>query len=206
MNSIYKTEPKKKKGFTVVFVGPSASGKTEIVKRLVENNDLFRKVVTATTRKPRPGERHGVDYFFLSPENFEEERKRGNIIEETEYAGARYGTLASEFERIHEAGKVALLILDMNGVRALKNYYGEENVASIFVFRHPKEIEEELKKRPVDRKEIDERIRLAREEIGNIAECDEVIYNTKEIHHVVIEAEEKVMAAYLHWDLLFNEK
>jgi len=205
VNSIYKTEPKKKKGFTVVFVGPSASGKTEIVKRLVENNDLFRKVVTATTRKPRPGERHGVDYFFLSPENFEEERKRGNIIEETEYAGARYGTLASELERIHEAGKVALLILDMNGVRALKEYFGAENVESIFVFRRPREIEEELKNRPVSKEETDERIKLAREEIGNIAECDTVIYNTKDIHNVMIEAEEKVMAAYLHWDLLFNE-
>lgn len=195
----------KKKGFIIAFVGPSASGKTEIVKRLVENNDLFRKVVTATTRKPRPGERHGVDYFFLSPENFEEERKRGNIIEETEYAGARYGTLASELERIHGEGKVALLILDMNGVRALKEYFGAENVESIFVFRHPREIEEELKNRPVSKEETDERIKLAREEIGNIAECDTVIYNTKDIHNVMIEAEEKVMAAYLHWDLLFNE-
>ena len=91
----------KKKGFIIAFVGPSASGKTEIVKRLVKNNDLFRRVVTATTRKPRPGEKLGVDYFFLSPDQFDEERKKGNIIEETEYAGARYGTLASELERIH---------------------------------------------------------------------------------------------------------
>lgn len=195
----------KKKGFIIAFVGPSASGKTEIVKRLVKNNDLFRRVVTATTRKPRPGEKLGVDYFFLSPDQFDEERKKGNIIEETEYAGARYGTLASELERIHGEGKVALLILDMNGVRALKEYFGAENVESIFVFRHPREIEEELKNRPVSKEETDERIKLAREEIGNIAECDEVIYNTKEIHHVVIEAEEKVMAAYFHWDLLFNE-
>jgi len=195
----------KKKGFIIAFVGPSASGKTEIVKRLVKNNDLFRRVVTATTRKPRPGERHGVDYFFLSPDQFDEERKKGNIIEETEYAGARYGTLASELERIHGEGKVALLILDMNGVRALKEYFGAENVESIFVFRHPREIEEELKNRPVSKEETDERIKLAREEIGNIAECDTVIYNTKDIHNVMIEAEEKVMAAYLHWDLLFNE-
>ena len=88
----------------------------------------------------------------------------------------------------------------------MKDYYGEENVTSIFVFRHPKQIEEELKKRSVSKEETDKRIRMAREEIGNIVECDTVLYNTKKINHVIIDAQEKVMAAYLDWDLLFNEE
>jgi guanylate kinase len=196
---------KKENGLVIVFTGPSASGKTEIVKRLVTHpkySKWYQKALTATTRNPRQGERNGIDYWFLTPDEFNRQKEKGNIIEETKYAGARYGSLNSEIQRIWQLEKTPLLIMDMNGIEALKRYYGEKNVASIFVYRDLKGILEELKKRPIEEKEVKRRFELAKRELLNIAKCDWVVYNISDIDDAVEQAAEAAANASINWDCL----
>ena len=172
----------------IILNGPSASGKSTILECLMADpqcSSLLQKPVTATTRKPRPGEVNGIDYWFLTPEEFDGERKRGNIIEEAEYAGANYGSLKSELQRISELGKHAITILEINGVEAMKKVYGQERVVGIYIYRDLKEIFEELKKRPIGKKEMEERFERAIEEHSHMARFNNIVYNTGNIEDSV---------------------
>jgi guanylate kinase len=172
----------------IILNGPSASGKSTILECLMADpqcSSLLQKPVTATTRKPRPGEVNGIDYWFLTPEEFDGERKRGNIIEEAEYAGANYGSLKSELQRISELGKHAITILEINGVEAMKKVYGQERVVGIYIYRDLKEIFEELKKRPIGKKEMEERFEKAIEEHSHMARFNNIVYNTGNIEDSV---------------------
>ena len=172
----------------IILNGPSASGKSTILECLMAVppcSSLLQKPVTATTRKPRPGEVNGIDYWFLTPEEFDGERKRGNIIEEAEYAGANYGSLKSELQRISELGKHAITILEINGVEAMKKVYGQERVVGIYIYRDLKEIFEELKKRPIGKKEMEERFEKAIEEHSHMARFNNIVYNTGNIEDSV---------------------
>jgi guanylate kinase len=172
----------------IILNGPSASGKSTILECLMADpqcSSLLQKPVTATTRKPRPGEVNGIDYWFLTPEEFGGERKRGNIIEEAEYAGANYGSLKSELQRISELGKHAITILEINGVEAMKKVYGQERVVGIYIYRDLKEIFEELKKRPIGKKEMEERFEKAIEEHSHMARFNNIVYNTGNIEDSV---------------------
>ena len=172
----------------IILNGPSASGKSTILECLMADpqcSSLLQKPVTATTRKPRPGEVNGIDYWFLTPEEFDGERKRGNIIEEAEYAGANYGSLKSELQRISELGKHAITILEINGVEAMKKVYGQERVVGIYIYRDLKEIFEELKKRPIGKKEMEERFEKAIEEHSHMARFNDIVYNTGNIEDSV---------------------
>lgn len=172
----------------IILNGPSASGKSTILECLMADpqcSSLLQKPVTATTRKPRPGEVNGIDYWFLTPEEFDGERKRGNIIEAAEYAGANYGSLKSELQRISELGKHAITILEINGVEAMKKVYGQERVVGIYIYRDLKEIFEELKKRPIGKKEMEERFEKAIEEHSHMARFNNIVYNTGNIEDSV---------------------
>lgn len=177
----------------IVLNGPSASGKTTIMERLIsgpveERVDLLTKLITVTTRPPRPGEREGVDYNFLTPEQFDEEEAKGNIVEKTVYAGVKYGILDSEIKRIAEAGRDAIVVLDMHGVEEMKRFYGEDNVVSIFVYRSLSDIKNELWKRPVPDTEKQRRYEQARKEMENMDKCDYIVYNVSDISNAVMQA------------------
>jgi len=79
-----------------VITGPSGVGKGTLIRGLMERLPELRLSVSATTRQPRPGEQHGVDYYFLTPEEFDRHVQDGNFVEHARYAGRRYGTLHSE--------------------------------------------------------------------------------------------------------------
>jgi len=120
-------------GRLFVFSAPSGSGKTSIVKKLLATNPTLGFSISATTRKPRTGEVHGKDYYFLEKEDFEAKVASGQFAEfEEVYAGTSYGTLKEEIERLWSEGKDVLFDVDVVGGLNLKKEYGDKAV-SIFV-------------------------------------------------------------------------
>ena len=110
---------------------PSGGGKTTIARALLEARGDVAYSVSATTRPPRPDERDGVDYHFLSADQFQKQIDRGDFLEWAEYGGYRYGTLASVVEAIRASGKHAVLDIEVVGARNVRERLA--NVVSIFI-------------------------------------------------------------------------
>ena len=110
---------------------PSGGGKTTIARALLEARGDVAYSVSATTRPPRPDERDGVDYHFLSADQFQKQIDRGDFLEWAEYGGCRYGTLASVVEAIRASGKHAVLDIEVVGARNVRERLA--NVVSIFI-------------------------------------------------------------------------
>jgi guanylate kinase len=121
-------------GQAIIFSAPSGSGKTTIVKHLLESNPDLGFSISASTRDKRGRtEQHGKDYYFLSPEDFKQKIDEDAFIEwEEVYAGNFYGTLKSEIERIWSEGHNVIFDVDVKGGLNLKKYFGEKALA-IFV-------------------------------------------------------------------------
>lgn len=121
-------------GKALIFCAPSGSGKTTIVKHLLQHNASLGFSISAVTRDKRGRtEVDGKDYHFLTPEQFKEKILHDEFIEwEEVYAGNYYGTLKSEIERIWAAGKDVIFDVDVKGGLALKKYFGVKGL-SIFV-------------------------------------------------------------------------
>jgi guanylate kinase len=139
-------------GKAIIFSAPSGSGKTTIVRHLLEHADLpLGFSVSATTRAPRGTERHGVDYYFLTLEDFERCSEAGDFLEwEEVYPGIRYGTLRSELQRHAEAGRAVLFDVDVVGGLRLRTLLGDQALA-IFVRTPTLEIlQERLERRGTD--------------------------------------------------------
>ena len=104
-------------GKLIIFSAPSGSGKTTIVKRLLQTFPQFELSISATSRQPSGEERNGIDYFFLSQEEFRRLIDQNAFVEwEEVYNGTCYGTLRSEMERIWAKGHVIVFDVDVNAV------------------------------------------------------------------------------------------
>ena len=121
-------------GKAIIFSAPSGSGKTTIVRHLLENNPDLGFSISASTRDRRGRtEEHGKDYYFLTPEEFKRKIDTNDFIEwEEVYEGNFYGTLKSEIERIWNSGKNVIFDVDVKGGLNLKKYFGEKALA-VFV-------------------------------------------------------------------------
>ena len=121
-------------GKAIIFSAPSGSGKTTIVKHLVEKNPDLGFSISASTRDKRGRtEAHGKDYYFLTPEEFKKKIDGNEFVEwEEVYEGNFYGTLKSEVERVWNSGKNVIFDVDVKGGINLKNYFGDKALA-IFV-------------------------------------------------------------------------
>ncbi|RMG02935.1 MAG: guanylate kinase [Planctomycetota bacterium] len=159
---------KQHRGRIVILSGPSGVGKTTITDALMDVVPVpLVRSVSATTRAPRPGERDGVDYHFLTPERFEQLRKQGQFLEcfEVFGTGAWYGTLRSTVEQALAAGKWVLLVIDVQGGLEVMRQYPD----AVGIFVEPsswEELERRLRGRGTEDEEtIRRRLDQARKEL-----------------------------------------
>jgi guanylate kinase len=118
----------------VVLSAPSGGGKTTIANAVRERfPDRFGFSISATTRKPRPSERDGVDYYFQTRQQFLEGVGAGRFLEYAEYGGEMYGTLKSEVEKVLQSGKHVLLDIEVEGARQVREQYAPPRSVSIFI-------------------------------------------------------------------------
>lgn len=167
-------------GRLIIFSAPSGSGKSTIIHYLMAQEELnLAFSVSATSRAPRGEERHGVEYFFLSPEEFREQIAGDGFLEYEEvYEDRFYGTLKSHIEDLLKAGKNVVFDVDVVGGLNIKNFYGDRALA---VFIQPPSVEE-LRKRLINRgtdapEVIEQRIAKAEYELGFSKKFDVVIIN-----------------------------
>ena len=166
-------------GKIVIFSAPSGSGKTTIVKHLLSKGLKMEFSVSAYSRAPRGTEQNGVDYYFLTAEEFKKRIDNDDFVEwEEVYAGRYYGTLKSELTRIWSKGNHVLFDVDVKGGINLKKKFGNR---ALSVFVMPPSVEE-LRRRLVGRatdapEEIDRRVAKAEEEISYANQFDITIVN-----------------------------
>lgn len=139
-------------GKALIFSAPSGSGKTTIVRHLLENNSDLGFSISASTRDKRGRiEKHGKDYYFLGPEEFKKKIDNHEFIEwEEVYAGNFYGTLKSEIERIWAEGKNVIFDVDVKGGISLKKYFGDKSLAVFVKVPSLEVLEQRLKYRSTE--------------------------------------------------------
>ncbi len=133
----------------VVLSAPSGGGKTTIAKAVREQHpDRFGFSVSATTRRPRAGERDGVDYHFRTRTQFLAGVGAGQFLEYAEYGGELYGTLKAEVEKVLQSGKHVLLDIEVEGARQVREQYQPPRSVSIFILpSDPRVLLERLRQR-----------------------------------------------------------
>ena len=165
-----------KKGLMLVISGPAGSGKGTVNAHLLRSGD-FVYSVSATTRDPRPGEVDGVNYHFVTKENFEKRIASGDMLEYTEYCGNYYGTPKSEALRVLESGKNLILEIEVEGAMNVKREYPD----AILVMLLPPsyEVQEKrLRGRGTETEEkITQRLERARREVALLPNYDYIVYN-----------------------------
>jgi guanylate kinase len=165
------------KPFLLVLSAPSGGGKSSIARNLLQGRDDLGYSVSATTRPIREGERDGVDYYFLTREEFVRRRDAGDFLEWATYGGHLYGTLRSEIERIFARGRHAVLDIEIEGARQIRANFPN----SLHVFVLPPSAEA-LVGRLAGRKTepvqvIRERVSRAADELTAVAEYDYALVN-----------------------------
>jgi guanylate kinase len=179
----------------VVITGTSGAGKGTLERPLMERIPELELAVSATTRARRPNEREGREYYFVSPEKFQQLVDEGAFLEHVTHPwGPRHGTLWSEIDRIRGAGRVPLLDLETEGALAVRDRV--DGAVTIFV-RAPTfgELERRLRERATESEgEIEERLARARVQLGQADEFDHVIVND-DLHRAVDELTEIVRRA-----------
>jgi len=163
--------------FLLVLSSPSGGGKTTIAHRLIQGRDDLEYSISATTRPPRRGEREGVDYFFLSRDEFERRREEGAFLEWAEYSGALYGTLEGEVDRILAQGRNVVLDIEVQGAGQVRERRGD--VVSIFVLPpSAAALVSRLEARALDdRESLSRRLAQADSELQQATAYDHVVVN-----------------------------
>ena len=159
------------------MAAPSGAGKTSLVKALLQRDTAIRLSVSYTTRAPRPGETNGVDYHFVSVENFLQMAARGEFLESAEVYGNYYGTSQAWIAAEIAAGRDILLEIDWQGAAQVKQHFPE----AVTLFILPPSIEalrERLSNRGQDSREvIEKRMAAARDDISHAGEFEYIIVN-----------------------------
>ncbi len=153
------------------FCGPAGSGKSTICQELVRTDPSLTLSVSTTTRAPRGAEQEGIDYFFVSEEEFASRVAAGRFIEYATFGGHRYGTEASGLKTVAASGRDVLLDIDVQGAQQLKKIFPGQTV-TIFVFPPSySELVSRLRARGTDTEaRIAERLRIADLEIARLLE------------------------------------
>jgi len=164
----------------IVLSGPSGVGKSTIVRRVIERFPTqLRLSISATTRPPRPGERDGVDYYFLSPDEFARRRHAGEFLECFEVFGRGhwYGTLRSEVTPSGDGPKWVILDIDVDGAAKVRQLVPD----TLSIFLHPgseQELERRLRVRGTESEDaIGRRLEVARRELARADEYQSIVTN-----------------------------
>ena len=161
-----------------VVTGPSGAGKGTLISMILPRFPQLRETVSATTRPRRAAEEDGVDYWFLSEEEFERRVQAGEFLEWVSYVGNRYGTLRSEVDRIRADDGAALLELETKGAMAVKEEI--PGAVTIFVTAPIEELERRLRDRATESSGvIGDRVALAREQLEQENLFDHVVVNDR---------------------------
>lgn len=147
-----------------------------MIRLVLPRFPVLAPAVSATTRPRRPGEQDGVDYWFLSPGEFDRRAGRGEFLEWVDYVGHRYGTLQAEIDRLQAGGQAPLLELETEG--ALRVKLRVPGAVTVFVTAPVEELERRLRRRATESSgEIGERIRTARLQLEQQSLFDHVVVN-----------------------------
>ncbi len=159
-----------------ILSAPSGTGKSTLAGKLLQQVDGIRRIVTVTTREPRPGEEPGVDYIFMSKEEFEEGIEKGLFLEYANVYGNYYGTPRDQVERNLEEGYDSLLVIDVQGAFKVKKMYPD----AVSIFLLPPSMDE-LRRRMIGRgyrdRNAEERLKTAKGEIPCAKSFDYIIIN-----------------------------
>jgi guanylate kinase len=166
-------------GKVFVITGPSGVGKGTLIRTLLQRVPELALAVSATTRRPRAGETHGVDYHFLSDDEFERRVRAGEFVEHASYSGRRYGTLRSELEQRLAGGHPVVLEIEVQGARQIRDAMPE----AVQIFIAPPS-EDALRNRLVGRGtddpgQVAARLQTAREELRAQGEFGHVVINDR---------------------------
>ena len=190
--------PLYKPDLVIVISGPSGSGKSTVINALCEADGTLRLSVSATTRKPRPGEVDGVNYHFLSKSEFEARIQQDSFLEWAEYGGNFYGTLKSEITTAREAGKDAILEIEVKG--ALKLQAQDLSPArSLLIFIIPSSftiLEKRLRHRKTESEtELKRRLAIAKSEVLEIEHYDFWVSNPEDAVQHAVDQIQTIIAA-----------
>ncbi len=182
------------KPVVVVLAAPSGGGKTTIAHALeAQWPKRYGFSVSGTTRSPRPGERDGEDYFFLSKDEFRRRQQAGDFLESAEYAGELYGTLKAEVDRVLASGRHVLLDIEVQGARQVRERYPFPASRAVFIL--PPSAAELLRRlkgrRTESKREMANRLATAIRELRQAEAFDHVVVNdeldmaVKTVHNLV---------------------
>jgi guanylate kinase len=186
-----------RKGILFIISGPAGSGKGTVVKEIINNHKDIALSVSATTRNPRPGETHGVHYYFISKEEFEGRIERGEILEYTTYCDNYYGTPLKEVKRALNRGQDIILEIEVDGAMQVKKKV-RNSVAIMLTPPDGETLERRLRNRGTETEDVIKwRLARAKEEIlllpkydysvvnedGKISECASLIYDIIKAEH-----------------------
>jgi guanylate kinase len=162
-----------------VITGPSGVGKGTLIAALMKRLPALELSISATTRTPRAGERPGVDYHFLSQDDFERRIAAGDFVEHADYAGRKYGTLRAELQSRIQAGVPVVLEIEVQGARQVRSSVP----GAVQVFIAPPSLDA-LRKRLTGRgtddlDEVERRLDVAAEELGAQSEFEHVVVNDR---------------------------
>lgn len=164
-------------GFIVVITAPSGTGKTTVIRKLIERDSRLRYSVSATTRPRREAEVHGSDYFFFSEQEFDEKLEKGLFAEWAEVHGYRYGTLKTRIGDILKQGGCVMMDVDVRGARHLHEIYPD----GLFIYLIPpsmKELKARLSRRGTeDETSFEQRLKDAVTEIESLTSFDYLVIN-----------------------------
>lgn len=168
-----------KRGKLIIFSAPSGSGKSTIIQSLLNRDLNLSFSISATSRAPRGTEQNGVEYYFITPDEFRQRIANDEFLEYEEvYAGKYYGTLKSEVERILNSGKNVIFDVDVVGGLNIKKYYGNQALALFIQPPSVQELEKRLKNRATDAPDvIASRIAKAEYELSFAPQFDKIIVN-----------------------------
>ena len=174
-----------KPNLVIVISGPSGSGKSSVIDALCEADETLQLSVSATTRNSRPGEVDGVNYHFLSRTEFEEHIQQGSFLEWAEYGDNLYGTLKSEIVAAREAGKDAILEIEVEGSLQIREREKDLTPArNILIFIIPPSfatLEERLRRRQTEsERELKQRLDIAKSEVLQIEHYDYWVSNPED--------------------------